>query len=62
MNAAPPIANDTCAHDRCECVVSGEDKVARGGRTYCSEGCARGEGCEHAVCDCRHKPPIAAET
>ena len=41
-----PTSNAVCAHDQCSCVVSGmEGTVERNGAVYCSEGCARGEGC-----------------
>lgn len=57
-----PSSNAVCAHDPCSCVVSGmEGTVERDGQTYCSEGCARGTGCDHETCDCVHKDkPIAA--
>jgi hypothetical protein len=50
-----PTSSETCEHERCECVVSGNERVERGGHAYCSEGCADGTGCDHEQCNCRDK-------
>ncbi|MGE0758053.1 MAG: metallothionein [Pirellulaceae bacterium] len=56
MASTTPSSNAVCAHDECSCVVAGQsDAVQRDGFTYCSEGCARGSGCEHETCGCVDK-------
>lgn len=40
-----------CEHDNCLCELRTE-RVVREGHGYCSEGCADGEGCTHAHCNC----------
>ncbi|WP_240761804.1 metallothionein [Nitrosococcus wardiae] len=41
-----------CAYDSCLCVVTAEQAVKKNERLYCSEACARGQGCEHEQCSC----------
>jgi hypothetical protein len=47
-----PTSNDTCANQHCTCTLAGQESVERDGKTYCSEECARGEGCTHSSCEC----------
>jgi len=42
----------TCAHTGCSCDVEGPKAFVQDGQTYCSSGCAAGEGCEHTDCSC----------
>ena len=55
MSQPIPTANDTCAYQRCQCTIAGETVINRNGKTYCCEGCAAGDGCTHAVCNCVEK-------
>ena len=41
-----------CAHQDCSCQVEGPKAFVRDGRTYCSSGCAAGNGCDHTSCNC----------
>lgn len=45
-----------CACERCLCVVSLEDAIAKDGKYYCSEPCADGhskdQSCGHGGCTC----------
>jgi len=41
-----------CAHTGCSCDVEGPKAFVQDGKTYCSSGCAAGEGCEHTDCSC----------
>ena len=50
-----PTSNDTCANQHCSCTLAGQESVERDGKTYCSEECARGEGCTHPSCECAEK-------
>jgi hypothetical protein len=42
----------TCAHTACSCEVEGPKAFVQDGETYCSSGCAAGEGCGHTDCNC----------
>ena len=42
----------TCAQAGCSCDVEGPKAFVQDGKTYCSSGCAAGEGCEHTDCSC----------
>jgi hypothetical protein len=42
----------TCAHTGCSCEVESPKAFVQDGETYCSSGCAAGEGCEHTDCNC----------
>ncbi|WP_231561856.1 MULTISPECIES: metallothionein [Nitrosococcus] len=44
-----------CAHAPCSCVVTAEEGVKKDGQVYCSEACAREQGCEHGACACRNQ-------
>jgi len=50
-----------CAYESCFCPADGEDVVEVGGKQYCSQGCADGDGCEHAECDCATTASAEAE-
>ena len=41
-----------CAHEACQCVFAAGEGIDKGGKKYCSEGCASGKGCDHAACPC----------
>jgi hypothetical protein len=41
-----------CAHDLCQCSLKNGEGIKIDGELYCSEECARGEGCFHADCNC----------
>lgn len=43
--------NEQCDHEDCDCDVT-SSRVEREGRVYCCEGCASGDGCTHASCQC----------
>lgn len=40
----------TCAHEGCVCRVA--TSSPQKGEQYCSDGCAKGEGCSHPDCNC----------
>ena len=39
------MASDTCAHEPCKCEIGDGGIKTEDGSRYCSEGCAKGEGC-----------------
>ena len=41
-----------CAHARCKCSIDSALAVAHDAKTYCSERCADGRGCDHHGCNC----------
>ncbi len=41
-----------CDYEPCGCPVENHDSIEVEGARYCSEGCARGEGCQHTSCNC----------
>jgi hypothetical protein len=41
-----------CAHAQCKCSNDSELAVTYEGKTYCSERCADGRGCDHHDCNC----------
>jgi len=46
-----------CAHTGCSCDVEVPKAFVQYGETYCSSGCAAGEGCEHTDCSCSTQQP-----
>ena len=46
-----------CAHKDCSCEVEGPKAFVQDGESYCSSGCAAGEGCEHTDCNCSTQQP-----
>ncbi len=46
---------EVCAHRYCSCELHA-DRVESAGKSYCSEGCAAGYGCDHADCLCGSAP------
>ena len=46
---------EVCAHPDCICEI-GAGAVVLKGKNYCSEGCAKGYGCNHADCLCGDSP------
>jgi hypothetical protein len=52
--------SSNCAHDGCHCKVDAPKAFVQDGRTYCSSGCASGQGCEHGSCNCGRDAGSAA--
>lgn len=50
------VTSMKCACEKCLCVVSLEDAIAKDGKYYCCEACANGhpnhEDCGHQGCGC----------
>ncbi|ABA59331.1 metallothionein [Nitrosococcus oceani] len=55
MNTDTQSSTMKCAHAPCSCVVTAEEGVKKDGQVYCSEACAREQGCEHGACACRNQ-------
>lgn len=51
----------TCAHDSCSCERTGSAGIEKGGRWYCSDACASGQGCGHSPCGCGEHEPAATK-
>jgi hypothetical protein len=51
-----PDTTNTCAAKSCTCKLDMPDTVQIDGRTYCSERCSEGRGCDHAGCNCGKFP------
>lgn len=49
-------SSSKCAHDRCTCVNEPNLAVTYEGKTFCSERCADGRGCDHHGCNCGEFP------
>jgi len=48
------VANKTsCSHAGCSCDLQEPHAVVQGGKAFCSDGCAAGQGCSHGNCNCR---------
>ncbi len=45
-------ANQTCAHNQCDCRSDQFGGIEKGDNWFCSQGCAEGSGCDHASCHC----------
>lgn len=41
-----------CDQEGCTCTVSPEIAIQKDDKTYCSQGCAEGSGCQHPDCAC----------
>jgi metallothionein len=48
----PTTTEKTCAHQGCGCTVDAGKGVEKNGKSYCSQGCADGKGCDHPGCTC----------
>jgi len=49
------MAEDKCEHANCQCETTHPDAVTVKGHAFCSDGCSRGEGCDHPDCDCSER-------
>ena len=48
------MAEQTCAHEECECELDLDEAVTKNGKKYCSESCASSEGASLDDCECGH--------
>jgi metallothionein len=48
--------NIQCDAKRCVCEVQSADAITADGRSYCSERCLDGRGCDHPGCNCGEWP------
>lgn len=44
-----------CAHKGCHCKLDA-NAISASGRSYCSQRCVDGRGCDHADCNCGEFP------
>lgn len=54
-------SNQNCAHGGCKCLNDPALEVTHEGKTYCSERCADGRGCDHHDCNCGVFPTEEAQ-
>jgi hypothetical protein len=49
------MAEQNCAHDECDCLVTDGKGIDKAGETFCSNFCAKAEAAGHSdECKCGH--------
>jgi hypothetical protein len=49
------MAEQTCAHEDCDCIIQDGQGVTKGDETYCSRYCAKAESSANSEeCECGH--------